>query len=90
MCIRDRFNDVYGMKMDSQFVHTLEDNIHERDTMSKLVSDCAQVELSKCVLDVLRALCIFNWQSEPHQQHQNPAEWRFETVKRMTNTILDR
>ena len=84
------FNDVYGMKTDSQFVNTLEDNIRERGAMSKLVSDCAQVELSKRVLDVLRALCISNWQSEPHQQHQNPAERRFQTVKRMTNTILDR
>ena len=84
------FNDVYGMKTDSQFVNTLEDNIRERGAMSKLVSDCAQVELSNRVLDVLRALCISNWQSEPHQQHQNPAERRFQTVKRMTNTILDR
>ena len=84
------FNDVYGMKTDSQFVNTLEDHIRERGAMSKLISDCAQVELSKRVMDVLRALCISNWQSEPHQQHQNPAERRFQTVKRMTNTILDR
>ena len=65
------FNDVYSMKTDSQFVNTLEDNICERGAMFKLVSDCAQVELNKRVLDVLRALCVSNWQSEPHQQHQN-------------------
>ena len=58
--------------------------------MSKLISDCAQVELSKRVLDVIRSLCISSWQSEPHQQHQNPAERRFQTVKKMTNTLLDR
>ena len=82
--------DIYGMKTDSQFVNTLEDNIRERGAMSKLISDCAQVELSKRVLDVIRSLCISSWQSEPHQQHQNPAERRFQTVKKMTNTLLDR
>ena len=78
------------MKTDSQFVNTLEDNIRERGAMSKLISHCAQVELSKRVLDVIRSLCISSWQSEPHQQHQNPAERRFQTVKKMTNTLLDR
>ena len=84
------FSDVYGMKTDSQFVNTLEDCIRERGAMSQLVSDCAQVETSKRVLELIRALCISNWSSEPHQQHQNPAERRYQTVKRMTNTLLDR
>ena len=86
---KSMFTSVYGMKTDSQFVNTLEDNIRERGAMSKLISDCAQVEMSKRVLDILRALCISSWQSEPHQQHQNPAERRFQTVKRMSNTPLD-
>jgi hypothetical protein len=34
--------------------------------------------------------CIGNWQSEPHQQHQNPAERRYQTIKNCTNRILDR
>ena len=84
------FTDVYGMKSDSQFVITLEDHIRDRGAMSKLVSDCAQVEISKRVIDILRALCISSWQSEPHQQQQNPAERRYQTVKGMTNTLLDR
>ena len=33
---------------------------------------------------------IGNWQSEPHQQHQNPAERRYQTVKGLANVILDR
>ena len=83
-------SDVYGMKTDKQFVNTLEDNIRERGAPSKLVSDRAQVEISNKVLDILRALCISSWQSEPYQQHQNPAERRYQTIKTMANTILDR
>ena len=58
--------------------------------MDKLISDRAQVEISKRVLDIIRALCIGDWQSEPYQQHQNPAEQRYQTIKRMANTLLDR
>ncbi len=84
------FTAVYGMKSDNQFVNTLEDQIRERGAMSKIVSDCAQVEISKRVIDILRVLCISSWQSEPHQQQQNPAERCYQTVKGMTNTLLDR
>ena len=81
---------VYGIKSDKQFVNTLEDNIRERGAPTKLVSDRAQVEISEKVQDILRTLFIGNWQSEPYQQHQNPAERCFQTVKTTANTILDR
>ena len=58
--------------------------------MSRLLSDRVQVEISARVLGVLRALQIGQWQSQPHQQHQNPCERRYQTLKRMTNTLLDR
>jgi len=67
----------------------LKDNICECHAPTKSVSDCAQVEISAKVQDILRTLFIGNWQSEPHQQHQNPAECHFQTVKTTTNTILD-
>jgi hypothetical protein len=82
--------DVYGMKTEKQFVNTLEDNIRERGAMSRLLSDRAQVEISARVVGILRALHIGQWQSEPHQQHQNPCERRYQTLKTMTNTLLDR
>ena len=82
--------DIYGMKNEKQFVNTLEDNIRERGAMSRLLSDRAQVEISARVLSILRALHIGQWQSEPHQQQQNPCERRYQTVKTMTNTLLDR
>ena len=65
------FTDIYGMKTDSQFVNTLEGCIRDRGAMSQLISDS----------DVIRALCIGDWQSGPHHQHQNPAERRYQTVK---------
>ena len=83
-------SDVYGMKSEKQFVNTLEDNIRRRGAMSKLISDRAQSEISNKAKDFLRALFIVEWQSEPHHQHQNYAERRYNTVKSKTNIILNR
>jgi hypothetical protein len=87
---RSYVTDVEGMKSDKQFVNTLEDNIRRRGAPTKLISDRAQVEISNKVKDILRALCISDWQSEPHQQHQNPCERRYQTLKSIANTVLDR
>ena len=59
------YAECYGMKSDTEFVNTLEDQIRKRGAMDKLVSDRAQVEISKKVIDILRAYCIDGWQSEP-------------------------
>jgi hypothetical protein len=82
--------DIYGVKNDRQFVNTLEDNIRQRGAPNKLISDRAQVEVSNKVLDILRTLFISAWQSEPHQQQQNPAERRIQTIKNTCNRIMDR
>ena len=66
--------DVQGMKSESQFVNTLEDNIRCRGAPTMLISDRAQVEISKKVKDILRHLYIKDWQSEPGEQHQNACE----------------
>ena len=81
--------DVYGMKTEKQFVATLQDNIRKRGAMDKLISDRAQVEISKKTLDILRAYAIDDWQSEPHHQHQNFAENRWETIQRYSNRTLN-
>ena len=83
-------SDVYPTKSDKQFVNTLLDNITQRGAPTKLISDRAQVEISERVKQVLRPLHIGTWQSEPHQQHQNPAERQYQNIKRLCNTILDR
>jgi hypothetical protein len=62
---------------------------HRKDVRIYHSTFSAQVEISNKVNDVLRALCIDDWQSTPHEQHPNPAESMYQTVKTMTNTLLD-
>ena len=77
------------MKTDRQFVQVLQDNIRRRGAMTKLISDRAQVEISNKVQDILQNYIIKDWQSEPHQQHQNASEQQYQDVKRIVNTLLD-
>jgi hypothetical protein len=81
--------DVHGMKSPAQFPGVLTDEIITRSAPTKLISDSARVKTSKEVCGILRTYGISSWQSEPHQQHQNPAEQQYQTVKRLCNTILD-
>ena len=82
--------DAYPMKSGKQFVNTLEDHIRRRGAMDKLLSDSAKTEISNKVMDILRAYHISNWHSEPYHQNQNPAEWRYRTIKSWTNTVMNR
>ena len=66
--------DAFTVKTEKQFVNMLEDVIRKRGAPAKLISDSARVEISNKVADVLRALFIQSWQSEPRRQHQNPSE----------------
>jgi hypothetical protein len=81
--------DVYGLKTDKEFVNTLEDNIIERGAMVKMISDCANAEMSIHVKQILRALCISSWYSEPYQQNQNFADNRYGTLKAGTNRVVN-
>ena len=81
---------IYPMRSGKQFVNTLEDNIRKRGAMDKLISDSAQTEMSHKVKDIIRAYNINDWQSEPYHQNQNPAEWRYRTIKAWANTIMNR
>ncbi|ACI65686.1 predicted protein [Phaeodactylum tricornutum CCAP 1055/1] len=86
---RSLVTDVYPMKTEKEFVNALEDHIRFRGAMDKLISDRAQVEISKKVMDITRAYNIDQWQSEPHHQHQNFAERRIATIEANTNNILN-
>jgi septum formation inhibitor MinC len=66
--------DVYGLKTDKEFVNTLEENIREWGAMDKFISDCAKAEMSERVKQILRALVISAWYSEPYHENQNFAE----------------
>jgi hypothetical protein len=67
--------------INSCFVNTLLDNITQHGAPTKLISDRTQVEISEHVKQVLRPLHIATWQSELHQQHQNPAECQYQNIK---------
>ena len=87
--VKSKFCDVFGMKSDSQFANSLFDIIRMRGAMDTLISDRAQSETSRRVQDILRHLFIKDWQSEPHFQHQNPAERRYKHVKHNVNAVLN-
>ena len=83
-------NDVCDVKSYNQFFNSLEDNIWLRGAMDELITDSAYSEIRTRVKDILRSLFIDDWQSEAYNQHQNFAERRCQTIKRHTNTLLDR
>ena len=83
-------SDIYPMRSGKQFINTLENNICKRGAMDKLISDSAKNKISHKVQDILRAYNISDWQSEPHHQNQNQAEWRYRIIKAWTNTIMNR
>ena len=49
--------------------------------MNKLISDCAKAEMSLSDQQILRALFISAWYSEPYHENQNFAENRYGTIK---------
>jgi hypothetical protein len=79
--MKSLITDVHGMKSPAQLPGILTDEIITCGAPTKLISDSACIETSKKVCGILCTYGISSWQSEPHQQHQNPAEWRYQTVK---------
>jgi hypothetical protein len=82
--------NIYPMKTDKEFVNALEDNICHCGAMDKLLSNRAQVKISKKVADITQAYNIDQWQSEPHHQHQNSAKRRIATIEANTNNVLNK
>jgi len=74
--------DAHGVKTDAALVNALEDNTQLRGAMDKLISDGAKAELSDRAKDVLHSLCIDDWHSEAHHQHQNFAEHHWRHIKK--------
>ena len=87
---RSNVLDIYPMRSTDEFPNTLQDVIRKRGAMDKLISDRASVEISQHVQDIMRALVIADWQSEPHHQHQNFAERHWQMAKRLVHVVMDR
>lgn len=81
---------VYGLKSEKQFLSALQDEIRKRGAPNRLITDRAKVETSEQTKRFLRSIIVGDWQSEPHQQHQNPAERGYQDVKNLTQVIMDR
>jgi len=77
------------MKANKQFVNTLEDVNWQWGSPTKLISDHAQVEISNRVLEILCALVVGDWQSEPQYQPQNFIKRHWQTIKHIANTVMD-
>ena len=80
---------IHGCKTDKDFCRTLEDEIRKRGAMDKIVTDRAKAEISKKVQEVLRALFIDDWQSEPYFHHQLFAERIIQELKKFANWVLN-
>jgi hypothetical protein len=81
---------IFPMKSESEMPGTLQDFIRKLGAPNGLFSDNAKVQIGKAVQTILRMYCIDDMQSEPHHQHQNPAERRIQDVKKVSNSIMDR
>jgi hypothetical protein len=58
-------------------------------TSSSATVHCAWAETSTHIKDILCALVIGEWQSEPYQENQNFVENRQATIKAATNRVLN-
>jgi hypothetical protein len=57
--------------------------------MDKLISDCAKAEMNERIKQILHALVISAWYSEPYHENQNFAENRYATIKASTNSVMN-
>ena len=74
----------------SYFLRTFQNFVRKWGAPLRLLCDNAPQQKSTRVLDYLRLLWIGLWNSEPHYQHQNPFERRYQTFKRIVNRTMDR
>jgi hypothetical protein len=83
--VTTQVTDVMIVNLLTPWRTTLLNVVLPRNSSVAVVKLCA----SSKVADILCPFCIKNWQSEPHQQHQNPAERRYQMIKNSTNHIFD-
>ena len=57
--------------------------------MDQLITDGGKALISRKVQDILQHLCIKNWNTELHCQHQNAAKRRYNNIKSNLNTVMN-
>ena len=85
-----KFTDVFGARDGTaqKFLEALQDWVCFQGAPTKLIGNAAHIYKSWPLLRYLQDIFIPQWQCKTHYQHQNPAEQRFEVVKRLTNRTL--
>jgi hypothetical protein len=77
------------MDSDVDFPAALMEEIRKHGAINGLLSDSDKAEISARVKEILGMLVIGDWQSEPHHQHQNPAELGWRDTKEWSNIQLN-
>ena len=87
-----KITDVYKSKDNSAevFLGCFQDRVKERGVPTKLIADNCPMYRGWRVARYLRDLVVSIWQCETKHQNQNPAENRYQTVKRHTDRTMDR
>jgi hypothetical protein len=81
---------IFSMWNESEMPSTLLDFIRKLGAPNGLFSDNAKIQIGKTIQTILRMYSIDKMQSEPHHQHQNPAERQIQDIKKVSNHIMDR
>ena len=87
--IKSPFSDVYGMKIDKQFVNILDVTIYAQVAMSKFIIDHAKPEFINRAQSILISLFIGYRKSEPHFRHKNFSGCLYQKVKLLSDAIID-
>ena len=87
---KSKLTEEFPLDDETKMPDSLRDLIRKRGAPDLLISDNAKVEIGFTVREILHQYNIGDFQSEPHQQNQNPAERRIQDIKAMSNTIMDR
>jgi hypothetical protein len=83
---KSKFRLVVPLKdSDADFPSALMEEIRKHGAMNRLISNGTKAEVSAPVKEILGTLVIGDWQSEPHHQHQDPAELGWRETKEWSN-----
>ena len=74
----------------ADYLRTIQNFVWEYGAPDAIICNHDNYHSSGRVLDYLRMLWIRLWVSEAHYQHHNALERRYQTLKRMTNCLMDR
>ena len=88
--LKSGYVQLFPMKSEKQIPETFEDAIRKRGAPIGMMSDNAKAELYGRMQDLMRLYEIDDRQSEPHYQHQNPAERKIQDVKKNMDNVMDR